>query len=167
MNGEEKKMREENQADSAQYVSFMLGEEEYGIPIIQVQEIIRFEKITKIPLSSDFIRGVLDLRGRVMPAIDLRLKFGLPIKSIDRLTRIVVVDTNGINIGVIVDEVSEVITIESSQIEPPPELGTNIRTDFISSMGKLEDRLVILLDINRIFTEEEFAGIEDTVRTAA
>lgn len=148
-------------SDDTQFVSFLLGDEEYGVPIMQVQEIIRFERLTHIPQSAQFVRGVLNLRGRVMPVIDLRQKFGLEECDEDRHTRIIVIDTGGQNMGMVVDEVSEVITIDSARIEPAPELGTKVRTDFIRGMGKLEDRLVILLDIDKVLTAEEIVAVEE------
>lgn len=145
--------------DGVQYVSFMLVGEEYGVPITQVQEIIRYESLTRVPQSSEFVRGVLNLRGRVMPVIDLRRKFNLADTEADRSTRIIVVDVEGSSMGMIVDQVSEVITIDPQKIEPAPELGTKVKTDYIRGMGKLEDRLVILLDIDKVLTAAETAEV--------
>lgn len=151
-------------ADVAQYVSFLLEGEEYGVPIMRVQEIIRFEKLTRVPQSSPYVRGVLNLRGRVMPVIDLRRKFRLPEREADRRTRIIVVDIRGQSMGMVVDEVSEVINIDSSRIDPAPELGTKVDTEFIKGMGKLEDRLVIILEIDKVLTDDE---VEEAANAAA
>lgn len=164
--GEQRDEQRAGYSDDTQFVSFMLGDEEYGVPIMQVQEIIRFERLTHIPQSAQFVRGVLNLRGRVMPVIDLRQKFGLEEHEEDRHTRIIVIDTGGQNMGMVVDEVSEVIAIDSEKVEPAPELGTKVRTDFIRGMGKLEDRLVILLDIDKVLTAEEMVAVEEATATA-
>lgn len=153
--------------DGTQFVSFMLGDEEYGVPIMQVQEIIRFERLTSIPQSAEFVRGVLNLRGRVMPVIDLRRKFRLEECEGDRHTRIIVIDTESRKMGMVVDEVSEVITIEPEKIEPAPELGTKVRTDFIRGMGKMEDRLLILLDIDKVLTAEEAVAVDEATCAAS
>lgn len=146
--------------DERQYVSFVLAEEEYGVPIVKVQEIIRFTQLTRVPHTSEFLEGVLNLRGRVIPVIDLRRRFALPEAERDRNTRIVVVEVEGRTVGVIVDGVSEVLQISKADIEPPPPLGTRVRTDFIEGMGKVGDRLVILLEIDKMLTSEEKATLE-------
>ncbi|MFH1737915.1 MAG: chemotaxis protein CheW [bacterium] len=141
--------------DTRQFVSFTLAGEEYGIPILRVQEIIRYESLTRVPQSADFVEGVLNLRGQVIPVIDLRRRFRLPIAEHSSSSRIVVVEVDQQTVGVIVDSVNEVRTIDGSQIDPPPPLGTEINTEFISGMGKLDDRLVILLNLDRAFSQCE------------
>lgn len=148
--------------DGEQYVSFMLSDEEYGIPIMRVQEIIRYQKLTRVPQSSHYVRGVLNLRGRVMPVIDLRLKMSLSEREADRHTRIIVVESRGLSMGMVVDEVSEVISVDADRVEPAPELGTQVRTDYIHGMGKLEDRLIILLDIDKVLSDEEMAVLSES-----
>ncbi len=155
--------RDDMISDAEQYVSFILANEEYGVPIMRVQEIIRFEQLTRVPQSSEFVRGVLNLRGRVMPVIDLRRKFGLAEQETDRHTRIIVVEANGQSMGMVVDEVSEVINIDDSRIDPAPELGTTVRTDFIRGMGKLDDRLIILLEIDKVLSAEETLELQEAV----
>lgn len=140
---------------SNQYVSFFLNNEEYGIPILCVNEIIRYETLTKIPQSPEFMDGVLNLRGIVIPVINMRNKFGLPQKEIDRSTRIIVVGINNRLRGIVVDEVSAVLQFNDNDIEPPPTLESHIKTDFISGMGKVNDGLIILLDIEKVLTSEE------------
>ncbi len=138
-----------------QLVSFMIENEEYGVDILKVQEINRMFQITKVPNSPDFVDGVINLRGRVIPVIDLRTKLNLLRKLHDKDTRIIVVDLQGKTIGFIVDKVKEVLRIPSSIIEPPPSTVSGINSDFITGVGKLEDRLLILLDLDKIVTGSE------------
>ncbi len=138
-----------------QLVSFKIGEEEFGIDILKVQEINRMMQITKVPNSPDFIDGVVNLRGRIIPVIDLRTRLNMPRIDHDNRTRIIVVDLNGVTVGFIVDEVSEVLRIPKSITEPPPAMVAGIDSDYITAVGKLEDRLLILLDLEKIFSVDE------------
>lgn len=138
-----------------QLVSFKIGEEEFGIDILKVQEINRMMQITKVPNSPDFIDGVVNLRGRIIPVIDLRTRLNMPRIEHDNRTRIIVVDLNGVTVGFIVDEVSEVLRIPKSITEPPPAMVAGIDSDYITAVGKLEDRLLILLDLEKIFSVDE------------
>jgi purine-binding chemotaxis protein CheW len=132
-----------------QVVSFKVGEEEFGIEILSVQEIIRLQELTRVPNSPEFVDGVINLRGKVIPVIALRKRFGLPQQAHDKETRIVVLETNSIVIGLVVDSVSEVLRIPADAVVPPPRLGT-IEKEFVSGVGKLDNRLLILLDLERI-----------------
>ncbi len=152
---------ERGMQDTHQFVSFRLSNEEYGIPILRVQEIIRYEELTRIPQSEEFIDGVLNLRGRVVPVIDLRKRFTLTDAERNNATRIVVVEIDNQVVGLIVDAVNEVQTIEENQIDPPPPLGTGISAEYIYGMGKIDDRLIILLNIERILKEEEKAAMAE------
>ena len=143
-----------------QYVSFVLGKE-YGIPILSVHEIIRYKTLTKIPQSAEFVDGVLNLRGQVIPVVNLRKKFGLQECEDNKSTRIIVVDVGSRITGIVVDEVSEVIQVGADNISPPPPMGTTVDTDFISGMGKLENSLIILLDINKVLTTDEKISMEE------
>lgn len=142
-----------------QLVSFLIGKEEFGVDILKVQEINRMFQITKVPNSPDYVDGVINLRGRVIPVIDLRLKMGMTRKEHDKDTRIIVVDLTGRTIGFIVDKVKEVLRIPSSIIEPPPDMAAGINADYITAVGKLEDRLLILLDLDKIITQQEKAEL--------
>ena len=155
----EDKVREEQMR---QYVSFVLEGEEYGVPILSVQEIIRYETVTRVPQSANFIEGALNLRGQVIPVVNLRKKFGLEHRDKNKSTRIIVVEVSGRVIGMIVDEVSEVLQIHAEHIAPPPPMGTTVNSEFISGMGKLDEKLIILLDIDRILTEEEKAQVQQS-----
>lgn len=132
-----------------QVVSFKVGQEEFGIEILSVQEIIRVQELTRVPNSPEFVDGVLNLRGKVIPVIALRKRFGLPQQPHDKETRIVVLETHNIVIGLIVDSVSEVLRIPADAVVPAPRLGT-IEKEFVSGVGKLDNRLLILLDLERI-----------------
>lgn len=146
-----------------QYVSFVLDGEEYGVPILSVQEIIRYESLTRLPQSPEFIEGVLNLRGQVIPVVNLRVKFDLSAKEMDRSTRIIVVEVKQRVVGMVVDQVSEVLLINEDEIAPAPPMGARLRTDFISGMGKIRDKLIILLHIEKILTTDEKNLIEEAV----
>ena len=135
-----------------QLVGFQLGNEEYGIDILKVQEINRIAEITRIPQSPDFVEGVINLRGNVIPIIDLRKRFNMPEREHDKQTRIVVGEIEGRTVGLIVDAVSEVIRLPLNTIEPPPPIVSDEHSAYISGVGKLDDRLLMLLDIDKILT---------------
>lgn len=138
-----------------QLVSFVLGNEEFGVDILCVQEINRMLQITKVPNSPVYVDGVINLRGRVIPVIDLRQKLGLPRKEHDNNTRIIVVEVNNKTVGFVVDGVREVLRIPRSITEAPPEIASGINSEFIKSVGKLEDRLLILIDLEKILSKDE------------
>lgn len=141
--------------DLIQLVSFKLADEEFGVDILQVQEINRLVDITKVPRTPEFVEGVINLRGKVIPVIDLRKRFDLEIEDYDADTRIVVVDIDHNIMGMIVDEVSEVLRLPLSTIESAPDIVTSIDADYISGVAKMDDRLLILLDLSRVFTPSE------------
>lgn len=140
--------------DLLQLVSFHLGGEEFGLDILRVQEIIRMQTLTRVPNSPDFIAGVMNLRGRIIPVVALRRRFGLEPIPADRQTRIVVVEVKGAVLGFIVDAVSEVLRIPASTIEPSPRL-CKVEREYVSGVGKLNDRLLILLDLDRLLSDSE------------
>ncbi len=150
-----------------QLVSFRIGYEEFGISIMKVQEIIRMQEITKIPQMPDFIEGVINLRGNVIPIVDLRKRFNLFITEKTNESRIVVVSVLNKVMGIIVDGVSEVLRLTDDQIEPPPQVISNIGREYIKGIGKLDKRLLILLEIDRILSSEEHSSIEMAVGSAA
>jgi purine-binding chemotaxis protein CheW len=141
-----------------QLVAFQLAGETYGIPIALVQEIIRFCEITQIPRTSPAVRGVVNLRGKIVPVIDLRMRFGLPTIEESSSTRIVVVESEPHVVGLIVDAVTQVLRLSAAQIEPPSELVADIQADFIHAVGKMESGLVILLNVSKILQTESFGG---------
>ena len=142
-------------ADLLQMVTFNIGGEEFGVEILTVQEIIRMMQITRVPKAPDFVEGVINLRGKVIPVIDLRKRFGMDSRGHDKNTRIVVVEINKMIVGFIVDSVSEVLRIPADTVEPPPPVVAGLDSEYISGVGKLEDRLLILLDLDRLLSREE------------
>lgn len=147
------------------YLSFSLGDEEYGIGILKIKEIIGMMTITSVPQTPNYLKGVINLRGRVIPVIDLRLKFGITAMDYTDRTCIIVVEIVGqsstIQIGIVVDSVSEVLNIRADQIEKPPTFGTNLKTDYISGMAKMESGVKILLDIDQVLATEEIEALEN------
>jgi len=135
-----------------QLVSFMISNEEFGVSILFVQEINRMLQITKVPNAPNFVDGVVNLRGRVIPVIDLRTKLGIERKEHDKNTRIVVVEVGGKNAGFIVDAVKEVLRIPESITEAPPEIVTGINSEFITAVAKLDDRLITIIDLEKILS---------------
>jgi len=136
------------------YLTFSLGSEEYGIVITKIREIIGIMEITAVPHTPDFIKGVINLRGRVIPIIELRMKFGMEVRPYDERTCIIVVDVPGptgtVQVGMLVDSVSEVINIAAQDIEPPPDFGVSTDAENILGMGKIKGKLKILLDVDQV-----------------
>ena len=149
-------VKQEVNNELLQLVTFKLDVEEFGIDILRVQEIIRIMDITKVPNSPEFVEGVINLRGRVIPVINLRKRLMLPNLEKDNKTRVIVVELSDKTVGFIVDEVNEVLRIPKSITEPPPEMTAGIDSDYITSVGKLEDRLLILLDIEKLVDKTKF-----------
>lgn len=139
------------------YLTFFLDSEEYGIEILKVREIIGIMAVTAVPRMPAHVKGVINLRGQVIPVIDLRLKFGLAPEEYTEQTCVVVVDV-GTLVGVIVDTVQEVLDIDASQIDPPPPLGAGVNADFILGMGKVKDDVKILLNIDCVLVDEDAAA---------
>ena len=146
-------------ASPQQYLTFSLGGEVFALGILNVKEIIEFGNITEIPMMPAFIRGVINLRGAVVPVIDLSARFGGPASTVSRRTCIVIVELGEgeerQDLGVIVDAVNEVLEIPRSEIEPPPTFGAKIRADFIQGMGKVDGRFVIILNVDRVLSPQE------------
>ena len=147
-----------------QLVTFMLGAEEYGVPISQIQEIDRLAKITKVPKAAAFIEGITNLRGEVIPVLDTRKRFDLEVKPSDDRTRIIIVDLGGVKTGLVVDSVREVLNLARKDIAPPPEaIGSGIDQQFISGIGKVDagKRMIVLLDVERILSRQEQADLSE------
>jgi purine-binding chemotaxis protein CheW len=145
-----------------QLVSFNIGQEEFGLDIQCIQEINRMVEITRVPNSPEFVSGVINLRGKVIPVIDLRKRFGFPAKESDKNTRIIVVELGNTIVGFVVDSVREVLRIPKSITEPPPTIIAGIGAEYVTAVGKLEDRLLILLDLDRILQEKEKTQLAST-----
>jgi purine-binding chemotaxis protein CheW len=137
------------------YLTFVSGKEEYGIAILQVREIIGVMAITTVPQTPDYMKGVINLRGKVIPVIDLRLKFSMPEEEYTQETCVIVVEVTNTQIGIIVDSVSEVVDIGSEEIEETPDFGQGIDTAFIMGLGKVKEKIIILLDIEMVLSSEE------------
>jgi purine-binding chemotaxis protein CheW len=147
-----------------QLVTFMLGAEEYGVPISQIQEIDRLAKITKVPKAAEFIEGITNLRGEVIPVLDTRKRFELEVKPPDDRTRIIIVDLGGVKTGLVVDSVREVLNLARKDVAPPPEaIGSGIDQQFISGIGKVDSgkRMIVLLDVERILNRQEQAHLSE------
>ena len=142
-----------------QLVTFRIGEEEFGVDILAVQEIIRLMQITPVPRAPVDIAGVINLRGKVIPIIDLRRRFGLAPRGHDKNTRIIVIEINNIIVGFVVDAVSEVLRIPASTVEPPPPVVAGVESDYVSGVGKLQDRLLIMLDLDRLLSSEDMEAL--------
>jgi len=143
---------------SLQIVCFKIGNEEYGVDILQVQEILKIPKITKLPKSRAYIIGVMDLRGKVIPIIDLGKRFGI-IADLANSNRAIVVDIEGKQVGLAIDSVSHVIKVDSGDIEPPPPVVKGISGKYIVGIAKLKSGFVVILDINQIFSAEELVSM--------
>ena len=159
-------MSEHVTEDLLQLVSFVIENEEFGIDILRVQEIIRPVEITRVPNSPSFVEGVINLRGRIVPVVDLRKRFGLPEREQDQHTRIIVVELIDRVVGFMMDAVKEVIRVDRSVIEPAPELAIGIDTEYIKGGAKLEDRLLILLELEEVLTEDEKNAVRDAEESA-
>ncbi len=147
--------------EQQQYLTFLLGGEMFAIGILNIKEIIEYGSLTTVPMMPEFIRGVINLRGAVVPVIDLLARFSRQQSAITRRSCIVIieVETEGEqhDVGVVVDSVSEVLEIPAAEIEPPPSFGAKIRADFIEGMGKVNSKFVILLDVDKVLAVEEMA----------
>jgi len=156
-------MSDEVKGNAQQYLTFTLSDEVYAVEVGKVKEVLEYTSVTKVPRTLDFMKGVINLRGSVVPVVDLRTKFGMPEadKTID--TSIVVMELvlagESVVLGAIADSVKEVIDLDESQIEPSPKIGTRVNTEFIQGIGKEGEHFIIILDIDRIFTEDEIAQV--------
>lgn len=155
---------------SSQYLTFSLGEEVFAMDIRTVREIIQYGPMTTVPLMPGFVRGVINLRGAVVPVIDLQARFGRAAAKVGKKTCIVIFDSmrsgERVELGLLVDAVSEVIEIASEQIEPPPNFGAAVRRDFIRGMGKVASRFVIILEPDRAFDVNEMADLCESAQSA-
>lgn len=156
-------MAETDSSGNSQYLSFVLDEELYALDIAKVREVLEFQNVTRIPRTPKFMRGVINLRGHAVPVVDLRRKFGLAAteQTVDTCIIIVEVEMEGerVVLGALADSVREVFELAEGEISPPPKMGTGIRADFIDGMAKVEDRFIMILNIDRVFSAEELAAV--------
>lgn len=146
------------QADGAggnEYLAFTLGREEYGIDILRVQEIRGYEPVTRIANSPAFIKGVVNLRGTIVPVVDMRIKFDLGEPSYDQFTVVIILNIGGRVVGMVVDSVSDVMTLSADQVKPAPDVGTTFDSDYLIGLGTLDDRMLILVDIDKLMSSSE------------
>ena len=159
-------IRDENH----QYLTFKLDEEVFALGIDKVREVLHYTSVTKVPQTPDFMRGVINLRGSVVPVIDMRLKFGMAKTDTTVNTCIIIVEINldgeTAILGALADSVQEVLDLEPHQIEPAPKIGTKLRTEFIKGMGKRNEQFIIILDIDRVFSSGELAAVQMTSSNA-
>jgi purine-binding chemotaxis protein CheW len=150
--------------ETTQYLTFKLDEEIFALDISKVREVLDFTTITKVPRTPAFMRGVINLRGSVVPVVDMRLKFGMPAteKTVNTCIIIVEISLDGETtvLGALADSVQEVMDLEPDQIEPAPKIGTRLRTDFIRGMGKRDSNFIMILDIDKVFSSDELATVE-------
>ncbi|NEX60840.1 chemotaxis protein CheW [Noviherbaspirillum galbum] len=149
-----------------EYLAFTLGREEYGIQILKVQELRGYETVTRIANAPDFIKGVVNLRGIIVPIVDMRIRFRLGEPTYDQFTVVIILNINGRVVGMVVDSVSDVITLSSDQIKPAPEMGTALNTDYLIGLGTLDERMLILVDIDMLMSSSEM-GLVDAASQAA
>jgi purine-binding chemotaxis protein CheW len=145
--------------DTTQFLTFGLGDDVFAIDVIKAKEVLDFAEVTQVPQTPDYMLGVINLRGSVVPVIDMRRKFNMATTDRTRNTCIVVVevdvDGDSVTVGALADSVREVIDLSPAQIEPPPRIGTRLNTEFIKGMGNLDDRFVIILDIDKVFSIDD------------
>ena len=157
--------------ETTQYLTFRLEEEVFALDISKVREVLDFTSITKVPRTPDFMRGVINLRGSVVPVVDMRLKFGMTRTERTVNTCIIIVeislDGDTTVLGALADSVQEVLDLEPGQIEPAPRIGTRLRTEFIRGMGKRDEQFVIILDIDRIFSVDELSLVQEAEKFAS
>lgn len=159
-------MSRETFSGALQLVSFKLGDEEYAVDILKVREIIRMQAVTRVPHAPDFIEGVINLRGKVIPVMDLRKRFGLKSAEHTRGSRIVVLQLDR-TLGVVVDAVSQVLRLAAENVEPTPPIVSTISAEYLKGVGKVEDRLIILLDVDKIISLEEGKSLIDIDKASA
>jgi purine-binding chemotaxis protein CheW len=157
--------------ETSQYLTFKLDQETYAVDISKVREILEFAAVTKVPRTPEFMRGVINLRGNVVPVVDMRLKLGMSQteRSVDTCVVITEVEVDGEKtiLGALADSVQEVIELDASHIVPPPHMGTRINTEVIRGMGKRDDRFLIILDIDRVFSDGEIRALTTDAAPAA
>lgn len=145
----------------SEFLAFTLGQEEYGINILKVQEIRGYEAVTRIANAPEFIKGVVNLRGVIVPIIDLRIKFGIGTATYDQFTVAIILNIGKRTIGMVVDRVSDVIAMQPEQIKPAPEMGAAVNTDYLIGLGMLDKRMIILLDIDHLMSSTDMGLAEE------
>jgi purine-binding chemotaxis protein CheW len=152
--------------ETTQFLTFKLDEELFALDISKVREVLDFTTVTKVPRTPDFMRGVINLRGSVVPVVDMRMKFGMTRteKTVNTCIIIVEISLDGETtvLGALADSVQEVMDLEPDQVEPAPKIGTRLKTDFIRGMGKQDEQFIIILDVDKVFSADEIAAVQST-----
>ena len=148
------------QSRKERYLTFFLGEEQYAIPINHIKEIIAMMKVTQVPKTPHYMQGVINLRGSIIPVVNTRLRFGMDLQEETMQTAIIIVEVEKVNIGFIVDRVEEVASIDTARLSDPPKFGSNIDTDFICSMAQIDENVVMILDLIKLFKADELVSLE-------
>lgn len=148
------------QSKKERYLTFFLGDEQYGIAIERIKEIIAMMKITSVPKIPPYMKGVINLRGSIIPVIDTRLRFAMDSREADMHTAIIIVEVEKVSIGFIVDRVEEVASIDTANLSEPPKFGSQIDTDFISAVAQIEENVVMILDVLKLFEADEIISLE-------
>ena len=159
--------QQDSEQSAGEYLTFILGNEEYGIEILKVQEIRSYEAVTRIANTPDFIKGVVNLRGNIVPIVDLRMRFKLSHAEYNDTTVVIILNLNNHTMGIVVDGVSDVLQLSSAQISPVPELVSNIDTKYLLGLGSVEERMLILVDIEQLMSSQEMVSVEAASEMAA
>ena len=146
--------------NASEVLSFRLGGEEYAISILKVQEIRGYDAVTRIASAPEYMKGVINLRGIIVPIVDMRIKFNLGTPTYDQFTVVIILNINGHVVGMVVDSVSDVITLSSDQVKPAPEMGTALNTDYLIGLGTVDQRMLILVDIDKLMSSAEMGLID-------
>ncbi|QFY42447.1 chemotaxis protein CheW [Candidatus Methylospira mobilis] len=154
------------QVDRQEFLAFMLGNEKYGVDILKVQEIRDYQNVTPIPNTPAFIKGVINLRGAIVPVFDMRLKFNLPEAPYDQFTVVIILNILGKVAGIVVDSVSDVVTLTRDQISPPPDFGSEIHTEYLVGVGNIGEQMLLILDMDRLMSKEEIDVLHEASRVA-
>ncbi len=153
-------MNSSAEAAGNEFLAFTLGNEEYGIDILKVQEIRGYEAVTRIANAPEFLKGVINLRGIIVPVVDMRIKFDLGTPTYDQFTVVIILNIGGRVVGMVVDSVSDVTTLMPEQIKPSPEMGTTFNTDYLIGLGTLDERMLILVDIDKLMSSAEMGLVD-------
>ena len=161
MNAESRFAQLENSPSMAsEFLAFTLGQEEYGVDILKVQEIRGYENVTRIANSPDYLKGVVNLRGTIVPIIDMRIRFNLGTPTYDEFTVVIILNIGNTVVGMVVDSVSDVITLAANEIKPAPNMGTTLSAGYLIGLGTIDDRMLILVDIDHLMSSSEMGLIE-------
>lgn len=145
------------------FLTFQVGKESFGIEIRYVIEIVGLQELTEMPEMPEYIKGIINLRGKIIPVMDVRVRFGMPSRDFDDRTSIIVVDFNGLSVGLVIDSVSDVLTIDESQIMEKPEISGRNGRGYISSIGRLDNQVILLVDCGKLLNPEEYAEVSGCI----